>query len=80
LRFGWRVGVIGVPGFQPSKTGVATIEEREEIDIEVHEGGGSSVLRRIGKSQGGWQRVNDEDGSIWCVSSTPALLSLDLGI
>jgi hypothetical protein len=30
--------------------GVETIEEREEIDIEVHEGGGSSVLRRIGKS------------------------------
>jgi hypothetical protein len=56
--------VIGVPGHQLGKTGVETIEEREETDIEVHERGGSSLLRSMGKSQGGWQSANDKDGSM----------------
>jgi hypothetical protein len=56
--------VIGVPGLQLGKTGVETIDEREEADIEVNEGGGRSLLRSMGKSQGGWQRANDKDGSM----------------
>jgi len=64
LRLGWRVGVIGVPGLQPGKIGVETMEEREEIDIEVDGRGGSSLLSKIGRSQGGWHRANDKDGSM----------------
>jgi len=45
--------VIGVPGLQLGKRGVETIEEREEMVIEVHERGGSSLFSKIGKSQGG---------------------------
>jgi hypothetical protein len=56
--------VIGVPGLQLGKTGVETIEEREERDMEVQERGGSSLLSSMGKSQGGWQSANDEEGSI----------------
>lgn len=56
--------MIGVPGLQLGKTGVETIDEREEIDIEVHERGGSSLFNKIGRSQGGWQSTNDEDGSM----------------
>jgi hypothetical protein len=56
--------VIGVPGLQPGKMGVETIDEREEIDIEVQERGGSSLFSKIDKSQGGWQSTNDEDGSM----------------
>jgi len=56
--------VIGVPGLQLGKTGVETIDEREETDIEVHERGGRSLLSNMGKSQGGWQSRNDEDGSM----------------
>lgn len=58
------MGVIGIPGLQLGKTGVETIEECEEIDIEVHERGGSPLFNKIGRSQGGWQSRNDEDGSM----------------
>jgi hypothetical protein len=56
--------VIGVPGLQLGKTGVETIDEREETDIEVHEPGGSSLFSSMGKSQGGWQSAKDKDGSM----------------
>ena len=42
-----------------------TIDDCEEADIEVLlDGGGSSQLSRIGKSQGGSLMVNDDDGSM----------------
>jgi hypothetical protein len=44
--------------------GVETIDERDETDIEVNEPGGRSPLTSMGKSQGGWQRANDKDGSM----------------
>lgn len=56
--------MIGVPGLQLGKTGVETIDEREEIDIEVQERGGSPLFKKIGRSHGGWQSRNDEDGSM----------------
>lgn len=65
LRVGCRVGVIGVAGLQLGKTGVETMDECEEADIELLlDGGGKSQLSRTGKSQGGSLIVNDDDGPI----------------
>lgn len=52
-------------GLQLGNTGVETIDEAEEAVIQVlPDGGGSSQLSRIGKSEGGSLRVKDDDGSI----------------
>ena len=56
--------VIDIPGLQLGKTGVETIDEREETDIEVDECEGNSLLSNMVKVTRWLAECNDEVGSM----------------